>query len=388
MLGTGTMPYQLHEVLGKGSFGTVYRATDTATGKEYAVKRITVARATHYDCVCVLTELRVLAAHQCPFLVAFREAYVDAGALHLVTEWARHGDLAHLLRQARQNGKRFEEGEVWHFFLQLCIAVDYLHSIKVLHRDLKPANVLVDHRRNVKLADLGVAKLVRADVVSAFTQIGTPCYMSPEIFKRERYGPPTDVWSLGCILHELLTLRPAFDGVNLVALRDKIFRGLAAPRIAPPFGSSPLHVVAGEMLRVHPRARPSLRDVLRRPRVQEELARRGLEALRCHRDAKPLFHAHCVAPRTAGEWQRVAALFCELHATVRLDESVDARLGAVDKLRHALAAATKEDASSSLARRHADAANRLRAAREEVRRLERVVAGLWSRMAAARRSGV
>ena len=84
-----TPRYRLRELLGKGSYGSVYRATHADTGKEYAVKRLVVSTthhraSSHYDRVCVLNELRVLAAHECPFLVAFKEAYVhELSLIHI-----------------------------------------------------------------------------------------------------------------------------------------------------------------------------------------------------------------------------------------------------------------------------------------------------------------
>lgn len=431
--------YQLRELLGKGSYGSVYRAAHADTGKEYAVKLLRVSStgharhppssspplSSHYDRVCVLNELRVLAAHECPFLVAFKEAYVHEGSLHIVTEWAQRGDLAHLLRARK--GQLLRAPQVWHLFLPLCVAVDYLHQIRVLHRDLKPANVLVDAAGHVKLADLGIVKVMRGfggNEMLAQTQIGTPCYMSPEVFKRERYGPSADVWSLGCVLHELLTLRPAFVAPNLPALRERVLRGgPVLPASTEDAATQPLVALCRDLLRVHPRARPTLPTLLARPAVRQELCARGLEALRCEAVVKPLFHTPCAVPRSLEEWTKVASLFGQLHATIRLEATDEAKLEAVDQLRDQLDARRRPLTRSlltpphphppphprpspahrrpvlfpvpspnlprpphfQLVRMHAAAISRLRSARAEVTRLETLVEDLRKQLGVRRK---
>ena len=105
--------HKLLELLGKGSYGTVHRAVHCETHKEYAVKSIDVRRANHYEGACVLTELRVLASHTCPYLVAFKEVYVsEHGVVHLVTELAACGDLAHEVAERRAAHHPFTEPAV------------------------------------------------------------------------------------------------------------------------------------------------------------------------------------------------------------------------------------------------------------------------------------
>ena len=330
--------YKLLEVLGKGSYGTVHRAIHCKTHKEYAVKSIDVRRANHYQGACVLTELRVLASHACPYLVAFKEVYVsECGVVHLVTELAACGDLAHEVAERRATHRPFVESDVWHYALQLCLAVHYLHGIHVVHRDIKPANILLDERRNVKLADLGIAKILRT-ATTAQTQIGTPYYMSPEMYRRERYGYKNDVWAIGCVLFELVALQTAFHGRNVLSLRDNVVG--ARMRVMPHGVYATASSVASAvraLLQPIPRHRPTMAEFLARPRVREELTRRQLSATSCAAEVKPLFHTPCAVPQRPDDWQRVVALFCELNTTIRLDRTAEERLAAVSDLRHALA---------------------------------------------------
>lgn len=354
-------------MLGKGSFGVVHKAVHVETGKEYAIKSIDVTRTTHQNKMYLITELRVLATHKCPFLVAFKEAYFENRCLHIVTEYASRGDLSHMIRSKIRQSAYFSEFDVWHYFLQMCIAIDYLHQLNVLHRDIKPANVLVTRDNCIKLADVGVGKVMRAAKFT-YTQVGTPLYMSPEVFKRERYDSKTDAWSLGCVLYELMHLRPAFTGGNIVALRENIFRG--CPRVLPNVRryNKTLHDVVRSLLTIHIRARPSIRDVLAWPVVLTEITRRGMGFATAERDVKPLFHVPCVIPQTMDGWQRVVTLFCDLNNTIQLDAGVDARMAEIHRLRTALMNGVSVHAELSRL------SEQLERARADVVRLEKKIA--------------
>ena len=165
--------------------------------KQYAIK-------TFHSCICMpqytgnssINEPN--AGHPfVSFMVTFEEAFVDRQTLHLVTEYASNGDVRAMIRSIRSVGSFWTSTPCGTFSIQLAIAVDYLHKLNVIHRDLKPANVLLDDRHNVKLADFGIAKILRSSAGYGQTHIGTPLYMSPELLRRERYGTLADSWALG-----------------------------------------------------------------------------------------------------------------------------------------------------------------------------------------------
>ena len=100
--------------------------------------------------------------------------------------------------------------------------LQYVHKYKILHRDLKTSNIFLSSNGTVKIGDFGVSKVLEETEANAETVIGTPYYLSPEICKSEPYGYKSDVWSLGCILYELCTLKHAFNSSNLLGLVNKI----------------------------------------------------------------------------------------------------------------------------------------------------------------------
>ena len=153
--------------------------------------------------------------------------------LILVLECANGGDLKQLLntmRAERADGTkpvRFDEHKIWRYFLPMARGVKHMHDRKVIHRDLKPANILF-HREGrkttIKLADLGLARGLTDSEVVARSKVGTPLYMAPEVIKGKAHDYKADVWSLGCILYELMALKSPFKepGLSLPGLMQKI----------------------------------------------------------------------------------------------------------------------------------------------------------------------
>jgi non-specific serine/threonine protein kinase/NIMA (never in mitosis gene a)-related kinase len=110
----------------------------------------------------------------------------------------------------------------------MALALYYLHDQKILHRDLKTQNIFLKHGR-VRLGDFGIAKVLDSTRDFANTCIGTPYYMSPELFKYKPYSYKSDVWAFGCVLYEMCNLRHAFDAQSLNGLAVKILKGNYPP---------------------------------------------------------------------------------------------------------------------------------------------------------------
>ena len=152
--------------------------------------------------------MQSLAQSESPFIVKCLEVFSDSEMYYLVTEYMPHGDLA---EHCRRCGKwPLPEHKAKIIFKQLAEGVKGLHKRRILHRDLKLKNILVgqsaESNITVKLADLGSAVQLPDDSDSEVFRIGTPCYMAPEIIKGHRYGLKVDIWSLGIVLHLLLSL--------------------------------------------------------------------------------------------------------------------------------------------------------------------------------------
>lgn len=109
---------------------------------------------------------------------------------------------------------------IWSYIIQLCDGLAHLHRSKILHRDLKPANCFLVADGTLKIGDLNVSKLAKQGMVR--TQIGTPYYMSPEIYHNRPYDDKSDMWAVGCILYELAALKPPFRGKDIEELSKRV----------------------------------------------------------------------------------------------------------------------------------------------------------------------
>lgn len=123
-------------------------------------------------------------------------------------------------------------------------ALAILHSRKILHRDLKSANVFLSKDTFAKLGDLNVSKVAKKGLL--YTQTGTPYYASPEVWKDQPYDHKSDIWSMGCVLYEICTLKPPFRANDMNGLYKKVLKGAYQP-ISQQY-SKDLHNVIASLL--------------------------------------------------------------------------------------------------------------------------------------------
>lgn len=138
-------------------------------------------------------------------------------------EYADAGDLYQKIVKYQGNNTYFEEEEVWSIFLQMVKGLKALHALKILHRDMKSANIFLTNEGIVKLGDLNVSKVAKKGLL--YTQTGTPYYASPEVWKDQPYDHKSDIWSLGCVLYEMITLQPPFRANDMDGLYKKVLKG-------------------------------------------------------------------------------------------------------------------------------------------------------------------
>jgi NIMA (never in mitosis gene a)-related kinase len=175
--------------------------------------------------------------------------------LFIAVEWAEKGDLKLVMKRAQEDEVSFPEKQIWRYIFQIANALQHMHSKRIMHRDLKPANIFIDNDGDLKVGDLGLSRQLSSQTFEAFSRVGTPLYMSPEVLQGKGYDWKSDVWSMGCIAYELCALRSPFrssdkENLNLYELFQRISKGDFPP--PPERYSQELRSIVVGMLKVDP----------------------------------------------------------------------------------------------------------------------------------------
>lgn len=254
-------------VLGKGTYGKVYKAQRISDGVSYAVKVVNLGSLNHREREDAVNEIRLMASFTSPFIVRFYEAFSDNKRLCIVTEYSRLGDLSHLIDRRRSQKRPLKEEMIWRYLIQVLQGLQVLHDRGVVHRDLKSANILLSAPDFVKIADLGISTVLRTRQL-ARTQIGTPLYIAPEIWKSRPYDHKCDMWSLGVLLYEMMTFAYPFNGRTQREISQKACIGYY---ISPRGYSNELLNLVRRLLQANPFMRPTTNELLGTLSIQKRI---------------------------------------------------------------------------------------------------------------------
>jgi len=225
--------FTLLKVLGKGSYGKVMLVQKAGEGNTvFAMKML---RKDHIvkrnQCEHTKSERNVLEATKHPFIVNLHWAFQTPKKLYIVLEFCAGGELFFHLSQAG----RFSQGRCRFYSCEICLGIEYLHSLNIIYRDLKPENLLLDGDGHAKITDFGLSKEGIEDNISAKTVCGTPEYLAPEILRKQGHGKAVDWYSFGALIYEMLTGLPPFYTRDREKLFERIKKGeLSFPSYVTP----------------------------------------------------------------------------------------------------------------------------------------------------------
>ncbi|KAH1134016.1 Mitogen-activated protein kinase kinase kinase 1 [Glycine max] len=253
--------WQKGDVLGNGSFGTVYEGF-TDDGFFFAVKEVSLldegsqGKQSFFQ---LQQEISLLSKFEHKNIVRYYGSDKDKSKLYIFLELMSKGSLASLYQKYRLN-----DSQVSAYTRQILSGLKYLHDHNVVHRDIKCANILVDVSGQVKLADFGLAKATKFNDVKSSK--GSPYWMAPEVVNLKNqggYGLAADIWSLGCTVLEMLTRQPPYSDLEGMQALFRIGRGEPPP--IPEYLSKEARDFILECLQVNPNDRPTAAQLFGHP---------------------------------------------------------------------------------------------------------------------------
>lgn len=226
--GSGSLAgkFKKQDCLGKGTYGTVYKAIDLVNNRTVALKRIKLESEDEGVPSTAIREISLLKRLNHVNVVRLYDVIHTEMKLTLVFEYCEL-DLKKYLDSV---GGIVPRRTVKSFLLQLLRGIQYCHDHRVLHRDLKPANLLITSKGELKLADFGLARAFRIPVRNKSHEVVTLWYREPAVLMGStKYGTAIDVWSTGCIFAEMACGRALFPGTSVQDELQRIFKILGTP---------------------------------------------------------------------------------------------------------------------------------------------------------------
>lgn len=251
--------YTIGRTLGRGTFASVKYATHRLTKEKVAIKIINRLKMVEPDDMERLTrELKIMSEVSHPHIVQMYEVVQSSRDLYLVLEFASGGELFKYI----STHHRVKEPEACRFFQQAISGLDYLHRLGIAHRDLKPENLLLDHNKNIKIADFGLSNYYQQGT-RLNTACGSPCYAAPEKIAGKPYdAAKADLWSMGVILYTMLVGALPFDDPNTQKLYKKIQSGYF---YMPDYLSEPCQDIIFSLLQGNPNQRTTFAKLKNHP---------------------------------------------------------------------------------------------------------------------------
>lgn len=278
--------YDFVGTISSGLFGTVMKVIRREDDEIFMARKLSVEKAGNSGVDDVLHECRMLKGIRHANIIEYIDHFQHDGFLYVIMEYVDGVLLSEALSQRKKLGKRLSEEEIQRYFIQIMLALKYLHSKNIVHLNIKPSNIFVNKIGIVKVLNFGLSAKLENENDTLTLVCGTPIYMCPEMYDQKPYNTKADMWIAGCILYELIALEPAFYAPTKEKISLNVLAGAYPPfkRYVDP----QLVQLVSLLLEVRPQHRLTAAEVLRLPILNANLSKKG--------DEKPLLVARVEVP--------------------------------------------------------------------------------------------
>jgi protein kinase len=223
--------FKTYEVLGDGTYGTVYKGLNIETGEKVAIKKLKTKFKSWQECI-ELKEVKALSKlknHN--NIIKLKEVVRESNSdVFLIFEYAEC-NLYQYIEKYKKKGEEIPEYQIKNIIKQIINALAYTHANGYFHRDLKPENILLTSDNTIKLADFGLARELTFYSTALTDYVCTRWYRAPEcILRSTSYSSAIDIWSLGAIMAELFMLKPLFPGQTEIDQLYKVIEVIGSPK--------------------------------------------------------------------------------------------------------------------------------------------------------------
>ncbi|KAI0636887.1 hypothetical protein C8Q77DRAFT_530585 [Trametes polyzona] len=275
--GERTIKWIKGALIGAGSFGKVYLGMDAATGLLMAVKQVELPTGSAPNeerkkamLSALEREIELLRDLQHENIVQYHSSCIDDDHLNIFLEYVPGGSVTSLLR----NYGAFEEPLVRNWVRQILLGLNYLHERDIIHRDIKGANMLVDNKGGIKISDFGISKKIDDNLLPGHrahrpSLQGSVFWMAPEVVQQKAYTFKADIWSVGCLVVEMLTGEHPWPHLSQMQAIFKVGSAKAKPTIPPDISAEAVDFLE-QTFELDHELRPSAADLLKHPWVANQ----------------------------------------------------------------------------------------------------------------------
>ena len=254
--------YKIIEILGQGAFGSAYKVLNEENNCIYAIKKIKLNGVKNEELDSIKNEAKILSSINSENIVKYYDSFEDKESFNIIMEYCDGLDLRKYINDHKNSNDLIQKDIIYHIIIELCNGIKEIHKNKLIHRDLKPDNIFLTSELKVKIGDFGISKQLNNINEYAKTQVGTMIYMAPEIIKGIKYNNKVDIWSLGCIIHELCTLNFCFNSSSIKELIGKIME-CKHEKINQKIYGDDLQKLIDLLLNKDYKKRPNIEDVIK-----------------------------------------------------------------------------------------------------------------------------